>query len=248
MRVAPAEGEAHLVLAMVAARLRLFDLAQRAYSQALDLDPAIGEAQSDVGIVRFERRRWARALEALADEATLPARTEDDAEDGAYPSPFPRPYPAPDRPETAPEERSSGSWVDEPVISRPSGPVLDPSEPSAEAVRRFVLYGANATLVVGATAGLMTLTSDGISRVWAGMIGVLVFVGVLVALSRALPEPVAVALGRLRAHDRALAAAAYVGFLAPLGLLLYAVIGGVVALVATMVLAALAELLVLTRR
>src|SRR5690349_6883678 len=49
VRVAPVEAEAHLVLAVVAARLRLFDLAQRAYAEALDLDPAIGDVQHDVG-------------------------------------------------------------------------------------------------------------------------------------------------------------------------------------------------------
>src|SRR5919107_657393 len=71
VRIAPTEGEAHLVLAVVAARLRLFDLAQRAYAEALDLNEAIGDAQRDVGIVRLERRRWAMALESLADEAAL---------------------------------------------------------------------------------------------------------------------------------------------------------------------------------
>ena len=68
VRVAPSEAEAHLVLALVAARLRLFDLAQRAYGEALDLDADVGIAQHDVGIVRLERRRWARALEGIADD------------------------------------------------------------------------------------------------------------------------------------------------------------------------------------
>ncbi|MBM2617239.1 tetratricopeptide repeat protein [Actinoplanes sp. LDG1-06] len=246
VRVAPAEAEAHLVLAVVAARLRLFDLAQRAYAQALDLDPAIGDAQRDVGIVRFERRRWAQALESLADEATLPVPP--DAE-GDYPQPFPRPYPAPDRPAPdEPETTSSTSWTGESVVSRPQKPVLDPSNESAEAVRQHVLYGTNGTLVAGLVAGLMTLTSDGISRMWAGLIGILIFVGVVFVLNRAVPEPLAVALARLRQNDRALAAAAYVGFVAPLLLFVYALVGGVVPLVAAMVVAALAELLILTRR
>ena len=42
VRLAPDDAEAHLVLAVVAARLRLFDLAQRAYTEALDLDAGIG--------------------------------------------------------------------------------------------------------------------------------------------------------------------------------------------------------------
>ena len=246
VRVAPAEAEAHLVLAVVAARLRLFDLAQRAYAKALDLDPTVGDAQRDVGIVRFERRRWARALEELADEATLPVAPD---QDGEYPSPFPRPYPAPDRPDAeGPPAHSSASWTGTPAVSRPAGPVLDPSEDSADAVRRHVLFGTNATLIAAVVAGLMTLTSDGISRTWAGLIGVLIFVGVTFALNRNVPEPVAAALTRLRAHNRPLAAAAYVGFVAPLVLLVYALAGGVIPLVTAMVLAALAELLILTRR
>ncbi|GAA0482251.1 hypothetical protein Ade02nite_66820 [Paractinoplanes deccanensis] len=244
VRVAPSEAEAHLVLAVVAARLRLFDLAQRAYAQALDLDPSIGDAQRDMGIVRFERRRWARALEDLADEATLPVPP--DAE-GEYPSPFPRAYPAPDRPQE-PEPPSAAHWTEVPAVSRPTGPVLDVSESSAEQVRRYALYGANATQITAVIAGLMTLASDGISRMWAGLIGVLIFVGVTFLLNRNVPEPLAVALSRLRANDRRLAAAAYVGFVAPLLLFVYALAGGIVALVSAMVLAAVAELLILTRR
>ncbi len=106
----------------------------------------------------------------------------------------------------------------------------------------------NATLVAGLFAGLMTLTSDGISRTWAGLIGVLLFAGVIFALNRAVPEPLAVALTRLRQHDRPLAAAAYVGFVAPLLLFVYALVGGVVPLVVAMAVAALAEILILTRR
>ncbi|MBU2663235.1 tetratricopeptide repeat protein [Actinoplanes bogorensis] len=250
VRVAPAEAEAHLVLAVVAARLRLFDLAQRAYAQALDLDPEIGDAQRDVGIVRFERRRWAQALESLADEAALPTAAEPVPDDGEpYPEPFPRPYPAPDRPDPEePPAHTSASWTGQPAISKPVGPVLDPSESSAEAVRRHVLYGINGTLVAGLVAGLMTLASPGISRMWGGLIGILIFVGVVFALNRAVPEPLAAALGRLRAHDRPLAAAAYVGFVAPLLLFVYALVGGVIPLVAALVLAAVAEILILTRR
>src|SRR3954471_11034944 len=119
VRVAPAEAEAHLVLAVVAARLRLFDLAQRAYAEALDLDPAIGTAQGDVGIVRFERRRWAQALEGLADDAIPPGPPE---QDGPYPAPFPRPYQAPDRPlPDDPPGHSSTSWTEPTGATGPSG-------------------------------------------------------------------------------------------------------------------------------
>jgi hypothetical protein len=252
VRVAPAEAEAHLVLAVVAARLRLFDLAQRAYAEALDLDPAIGDAQRDTGIVRFERRRWARALEELADEATLAVATDEAplAEDIPYPEPFPRPYQAPDRPDPVePPVHSSASWTDlPPAVVRPAGPVLDPAPDSAVGVRQGVLYNANLTLVAAVLTGSMTLVSEGISRAWAGLVGVLIFVGVTFWLNRRLTEPLAAALNRMRAHDRALAAAAYLSFAAPLLLLVYALIGGVVPLIAGMLLAAIAALTVLITR
>jgi Flp pilus assembly protein TadD len=334
VRIAPDEAEAHLVLAVVAARLRLFDLAQRAYAEALDLDSKIGDAQSDVGIVRLERRRWARALEELADDAALgspPAADPPTAEPppgAAYPSPFPRPYRMPDTsdtaavdgadedttprtsstsgffggaarnrrssdrnqrssdrdqdadlegragradrpgapdgagpaggdPPTADQDRDCGARhgtggdsgrADPPAINPPSGPVLDPSADSAAAVRQAVLYGANGTLVAAVLIAGMTLVSSGASRVWSGMIGVLILAAVLIWLARRLREPIASALSRLRTADRRLTVAAYGTFIAPAGLVAYAVIGGPVPLVAAMVLAVLAELLVLVRR
>jgi tetratricopeptide (TPR) repeat protein len=283
VRVAPNEPEAHLVLAVVAARLRLFDLAQRAYGEALDLDPEIGDAQRDTGIVRLERRRWAQALEDLADEASLDSPTPPAAsppEGGGYPSPFPRPYQKPGPAETSavgdtpdfdaypdPEPpprrfRSGrqatdatgpahagrrGGWF-EPAISRPAGPVLDSSAQSADAVRVAVLFGANATLVVAVTVAVMTIASTGASRVWAGMIGALLFVAVPIWLGRRLIEPAATALARLRAGNRWLAVAAYTAFFAPLLIVLYAVIGGSAPLAAAMLAAAAAELTVLIRR
>lgn len=248
VRVAPAEAEAHLVLAVVAARLRLFDLAQRAYAEALDLDPAIGDAQRDVGIVRFERRRWAQALEGLADEASLPSEPEP-VEDTPYPEPFPRPYQAPDRPlPDEPAVLSSASWSEPPPVSRPVGPVLDPSSETIGTVRQAVLYGANWTLIAAVITGAMTLASEGISRTWAGLIGLLILGGVTFWLNRKLPEPPAAALARLRAYRRDLATAAYLTFAAPILLLVYALVGGVVPLVAGMVVAAAAELIVLTTR
>jgi Flp pilus assembly protein TadD len=247
VRVAPAEAEAHLVLAVVSARLRLFDLAQRAYAEALDLDPAIGDAQHDVGIVRFERRRWAQALEELADDASLPTPAADDG--GSYPSPFPRPYAAPDRPEPhAPSANDSASWAGRSAVIRPARPVLDLSHESTDVMRRGVRYVTAGTMLAAVTAAAMTLASEGISRVWAGMIGVFILVGVTVWLNRALTEPLAGVLSRLRAADRPLAGATYLSFAAPVLLPVYAVVGGVVPLAAGMVLAAVAQLLVLTRR
>lgn len=251
VRIAPTDAEAHLVLAMVAARLRLFDLAQKAYTEALDLDEAVGDAQRDVGIVRLERRRWALALEALADEAALGvAAAEPAAEDAA----FPRAYPPPDRPEPEPTAfdptvATTGAVWHEPVpVSRPAGPVLDPSEDSAVGVRQAVLYGSSGVLVAALLTALMATASGGASRVWAGLISVIIFVAVLVWLSRRLTEPLGAALSRMRSRDRRLAVAAYLTFGAPLVVLGYAVIGGLVPLIVAMILAAVAELLVLTRR
>ena len=106
VRVAPADAEAHLVLAVVAARLRLFDLAQRAYAEALDLEPAIGDAQRDVGIVRLERRRWAHG-----PGGAWPTRRRCRAAGAGRGSPirsrFPG-LPAPDRPCRRSRRRSLG--------------------------------------------------------------------------------------------------------------------------------------------
>ncbi|WP_436525780.1 tetratricopeptide repeat protein [Actinoplanes sp. HUAS TT8] len=233
VRVAPAEAEAHLVLAVVAARLRLFDLAQRAYAEALDLDSAIGDAGQDVGIVRLERRRWARALEELAEEASLGAPVTDP--DG-FPVEQPKPTPA------------QPNWSEPPAVSRPRKPVLDVSSDSADAVHETVRYGANGTLVAAVVTAAMTLVSSGISRVWAGLIGVLVFAAVVLWFRSRLNEPAGAVLGRLRSGDRVLAAALYLTFAAPLFLVAYAVVGGLPTLIAGMVLAAVAELTVLIRR
>ncbi|WFF07499.1 tetratricopeptide repeat protein [Micromonospora sp. WMMD1076] len=84
VELAQDEPEAHLVLGLVAVRLQLFDLAERAYREALRLDPELGEAGQDVGVARLERHRYAETLEHLTALADLPvarpdpARTVDD--------------------------------------------------------------------------------------------------------------------------------------------------------------------------
>ncbi len=223
VRLAPADAEAHLVLAVVAARLRLFDLAQRAYGEALDLDAAIGDAQRDVGVVRLERRRWALALEGLAD-AAMPV-----PEQAA-------PAAAPEPPATPP-----------PAVTPPRGPVLDRSALIADKFRQAVLYGSNAVLIAAVLAAVMTIASAGVARMWGGVIGVVVVIAVAVWLTQGLPVPVGTALRELRSAGR-LVAAVYATALAPLGLLAFAVVGGVVPLIIAMALAAFAELAVLTQR
>ena len=250
VRVAPAEAEAHLVLAVVAARLQLFDLAQRAYAEALDLDPAIGTAQSDVGIVRFERRRWAQALEGLADDAALPVPVDEPpVDDVPYPEPFPRPYQAPDRPvPEAPPGYSSASWTGQPAVSRPRGPVLDSSADEIATFRRGTQIAANGTLIAAVVAAAMSGASEGISRAWAALFGLLVILGVLIWLRRSIAGPLGAALARLRASHRWLAAALYLSLTAPLLLPVYALVGGVIPLIVGMVLAAAAAMVVLIRR
>ncbi|MBQ1042795.1 MULTISPECIES: tetratricopeptide repeat protein [unclassified Micromonospora] len=77
VELAPEEAEAHLVLGLVAVRLQLFDLAERAYREALRLDPELGEAGQDVGVARLERRRYAETLEQLTALADLPVARPD---------------------------------------------------------------------------------------------------------------------------------------------------------------------------
>ncbi|MET7470222.1 tetratricopeptide repeat protein [Micromonospora sp. NPDC005686] len=79
VELAPDEPEAHLVLGLVAVRLQLFDLAERAYREALRLDPELGEAGQDVGVARLERRRYAETLEHLTAMADLPVARPDPA-------------------------------------------------------------------------------------------------------------------------------------------------------------------------
>jgi tetratricopeptide (TPR) repeat protein len=71
VELAPQEPQAHLVLGLVAARLDLFDLAERAYREALRLDPELADARDDVGQMRLERRRYAQALEQVAATVTV---------------------------------------------------------------------------------------------------------------------------------------------------------------------------------
>ncbi|GGQ43198.1 tetratricopeptide repeat protein [Couchioplanes azureus] len=301
VRLAPREAEAHLVLAVVAARLRLFDLAQRGYGEALDLDAGIGDAQRQVGIVRLERRRWAAALEQLADEATLPPAPDPSApppgppappsDPTAQPGPSAHPSdptaqppgppahgtgaaaqppgPAVQPPGSSPREpgvegevpgsgapdwtgrapgsagHGSGSVFPSPEVSLPVGPVLDRSQATADAIRRAVLLGANAVVIAAVVSAVMNVASSGVARMWAGVMGVVILAGVAVWLSRELrPEPIGAVLRRVA---RRLALVAYATAVAPVLLVVHALVGGPVPLIAAMAVAAVAELVVLTR-
>ncbi|MET8363835.1 tetratricopeptide repeat protein [Micromonospora sp. NPDC049580] len=77
VELAPQEAQAHLVLSLVAARLELFDLAERAYREALRLDPRLTEVGHDVGVLHLEQRRWSEALEHVAEAVAIgPSRID----------------------------------------------------------------------------------------------------------------------------------------------------------------------------
>jgi Flp pilus assembly protein TadD len=261
VRLAPADAEAHLVLAVVAARLRLFDVAQRAYGEALELDAGIGDAQRDVGIVRLERRRWARALEGLADQAALgtPGAGPDLLErpDAELPDASGREDPSSrtSRSGKSPATRASRSKArsEAPAspsvpVARPTHPVLDPSGDSAAALRQAVLYGANGTLIASVLTAAMAVASTGASRVWAAMIGIVLLIAVPIWLVRRLTEPLSSALARLRTRDRRGATAVYGALTGPIFLMLYAGVGGRFLLIIAMVIAAVGQMPLLVRR
>ncbi|GAA2551260.1 hypothetical protein GCM10010435_21850 [Winogradskya consettensis] len=224
VRLMPREAEAHLVLAVVSARLRLFDLAQRAYAEALELEPAIADAQRDVGIVRLERRRWALALETLADQAAL-------------------------TPESAAQPVATPVAEPKFEVNRPARPVLDRSGAAFAAVRQGVLYTSNGVMITAVLSAVMTLASPGVARMWAGVIGVTILIAVAAWLARQLrPETVGAVFARIRRADGRLALAAATSALAPFLLVLHAVVGGLPALIAAMVVAAAGELIILTSK
>lgn len=70
-QLAPRDPLVHLVLALVAGRLGRFELAERAYHEALELDPTLSDAAQEPGIVRLDRRRYARALERISETAVF---------------------------------------------------------------------------------------------------------------------------------------------------------------------------------
>lgn len=223
VRMTPREAEAHLVLAVVAARLNLFDLAQRAYAEALDLEPAIGDAQHDVGIVRLERRRWAQSLEMLADHATV----------------------------GVPQAPSDGEGFEEAAppptfaVSRPAAPVLDRSPDLAQALRRGTLAAANGILVAALLTAIMTTVSTGVARAWAAVIAVVIVLALAGWLTaKARPEPLGAVVTRLRRTHRWVVPAAATTAISALALLLFGAIGGPVPLVTAVVLAIAAELVV----
>ncbi|MGC4804079.1 tetratricopeptide repeat protein [Micromonospora sp. DT233] len=234
VELAPEEAQGHLVLALVAARLRLYDLAERAYREALRLDPELERAGDEPGIVRLERRRYAEALAELAEDVPLAPTPADEGRGGTDPRGLGGGL---GRGDGDPR----GNDVD------PGRGEGDPRRSVTDELRRLVLYGAGWSLAgtvlvaVGAASG-----GPGPSR----------FLAVLVAVSGALvgwllaarvPGLTRTVLPELLRSDRTLALAVYAVAAAPALLLLYAVVGTPWPLVLAIVVAAVAELAVFTR-
>jgi len=218
VELAPQDAQAHLVLGLVGARLELFDLAHRAYGEALRLDPLIGEAQHDVGVIHLEQRRYAAELAVLAERATAMAP--------------PPPPPAPARsPRWAPQ--SPGSAPMDPRLERPPTP--------EEELRRLVLIGAGYSMIAAVTVAC--LAGSAASRGWAVVAALGGFVLVWI-LARRVPggrflEVVA------QLVDRRLATAVYAAAAAPVLIFCYAAIATPWLLVSAIVAAAVAQFMVL---
>lgn len=72
VRLSPDQPRAHLVLGVVAARLGLVDIAERAYQEALALDPKLTVAQAALGEPRGEQHRYAAALSRVSRSPAEP--------------------------------------------------------------------------------------------------------------------------------------------------------------------------------
>jgi hypothetical protein len=133
-------------------------------------------------------------------------------------------------------------------VSRPRGSVFDLGGQDADAVRLAVRFGASAILIAGLMTAVMATASSGASRVWAGMIGVLLTIALTGWLHRQLSGPLGSALRDLYARQRGVALAGWTILVTPLLFVVYAAVGGLIPLVATLVIAAAAELSILLRR
>lgn len=232
--LAPEEAEAHLVLSLVSARLGLYDLAERAYRAALDRDPELAEAARDVGVIRLERRRYAAALEAVA-ESIVPVPK--------------RPNPPPPSPATG--QRPPGTAVP------PPGP--GPGDPGpwsqaapwaaaavADGLRRLILYGAGYAVVAAVSVACIAADDPGLSRLIAALAAI-VGAAVLWVLAARTPKLLGTVLPALLDRDRALAFAGYAALAGPVLILLYALVGTPWPLVLAIAGTAVAELVVLRR-
>lgn len=198
VEVAPEEPQSHLVLSLVAARLGLFDLAERAYREALRLDPTLGDAPQDVGVIGLERRRYATDLAYVAESTVVRAGTA-------------------------------------------GGPPT-----TGNTLVRFVLHGAGYTLVTAVLVAFAAAVHESASRAWAAVLAVVGLVVVGVSASR-LPGQFTATLSELLRRDLPMGLAAAATVAGPVLLMVYTLFGTPWPLVAAIAVAAVAELIVLTR-
>ncbi|HEX2773440.1 MAG TPA: tetratricopeptide repeat protein [Micromonosporaceae bacterium] len=248
VQLAPEEAEGHLVLALVAARLELFGLAEQAYREALRLDPAVAEAGEDVGIIRLERRRYSAALARLAELAAadpLPDSFSEPLPDSMS-EPLPEKAPEPAREPTAePAPPGSGS-PGKPASQHPRRPPAEALE-TGDPVRRAVVWSAGYTMIAVVLTGFLAAGNGLLARLFAAVAGV---AGLLLGwrVTAGAPGLVeAVLPGRLRTA-RFLALSLGAALVAPTLLLVYAVAGTAWPLVLALAVAGLALIALLRRR
>jgi tetratricopeptide (TPR) repeat protein len=107
VRLTPEQSRAHLVLGVVAARLGMDDIAQRAYREALSIDPNLSVARAALGVARVEQHRYVQALSHLADREPPAASAPPTLPPSRLPQsrpPAPRSYEeSPQRPRQGPD-------------------------------------------------------------------------------------------------------------------------------------------------
>jgi hypothetical protein len=207
LRVGPDDGYAQTSAAAI--------LAERAYREALRLDPQLAAARDDVGIARLEQRRYAEALEQFVAGLTL-------YDTGWNPLDAPRiradmardPADAPRDPADMAREPADAAWGS-----------------SGAAGGRAAGYGLPQVLHVGAGYALIAPliaacigTEVPVWRVAAILLACCGFVGLGVFVTR-LPGPVGEFLPPLLRADRRLAVATAAVVAAPCLILLYALVG-----------------------
>ncbi len=165
VRLTPDQSRAHLVLGVVAARLGMTDVAQRAYREALSLDPGLSMAQAALGVARVEQHRYVQALSHLADREPPPA--------AAPPTLPPTRSPSARRPPRQPAP-------DEPPATGPTPP--RPPETTSD-LRRLLQLGAGYAVGAPLTAAWAFGVGIGATAV-SFLLGVLGLVGMVAARRR----------------------------------------------------------------
>lgn len=251
VQLAPDDARGHLVLGVVAAHMRMFDLAERAYREALRLDPGLVDVHEDQGVVRLEQRRQAEALGRLAEAAVQPP-PGDGTPPGAPAGP--PPDSPPDAPVGDPPGAPAPTWPAPTGGDRAGDRVGKSARPraprdrsaTADGVRQLVRYGAGFALGAAVVAALVAALDGGASRVLAGLFGVtglLVLIGYAARVCGGVRQIAPVLTG----HGRWVALAGFATLVTPALIVLYALLGGPWPLVLAIGLSAAAELILINR-